>query len=147
MRHGLAESHFDTDFNRALSDIGKMQAENIAQQLLAEQGELPEHMLVSPLRRTQETAQQVHETLGMTRPFEDEALLIHSADHKLLGDYLLSHHSAKLMIVSHMPIVAELCQYLVPGCEVFGFQTAQVVKLVFDSSRKAAIEKIYLAKN
>ncbi|MGX5174527.1 phosphohistidine phosphatase SixA [Aliikangiella sp. IMCC44653] len=128
MRHGLAESDFDTDFNRALSSTGHQQSLDIAQQLKRELIK-PEYMLVSPFKRTQQTAELVHQGLGMSAPFETEEMLVHFADHQVLGDYLSCSEHSNLMVVSHMPIVAKLTQYLAPSCAIFGFQTAQVVHL------------------
>lgn len=131
MRHGLAESHFDTDFNRALSSVGEQQAANVAKKIVAEQAELPEKMLVSPFRRTQETARVIQPILGLNDDFETEDMLVHYGDHQILGDYLMTLEADKVIIVSHMPIVANLCQYLAPSANIFGFQTAQVAKLKF----------------
>ncbi len=131
MRHGLAVDNFESDFSRALSDTGKKQADDVANQLLAESSRLPANMLVSPFARTQSTAKIVHQTLGLSNPFETEDLLVHFADHKTLGDFLLASRYQNLMIVSHMPIVAQLCQYLSPDCDIYGFQTAQIVELNF----------------
>ena len=144
MRHGLAENEFDSDFNRALSTRGQAEALNVARQILAVEHPLPNHLLVSPFRRTQETARIVHKTLNLVEPYETDEMLVHFADHQLLGDYLLSLEQERVMIISHMPIVARLCQYLVPGCDVYGFQTAQVVKLVISDNNKANIEQQYL---
>jgi phosphohistidine phosphatase len=145
MRHGLAVDQFDSDFTRALSKTGKVQAENIGEQLLKDCDELPQRMLVSPFRRTQETAQIVHAALKLKDPFETEDMLVHFGDPRLLGDYLLSLNEERVMIVSHMPIVAQLCEYLAPGCGVYGFQTAQVVKLNAATSTTLAFAKSFLA--
>ncbi len=139
MRHGLAVSEFDTDFNRALSSVGQQQANNVANQLKTEGCNEPIEMLVSPFRRTQETAQIVHRELGLDKPFVTEELLVHFGDHKMLADYLLATDKPRLIIISHMPIVAKLCQYLSPGCNISGFQTAQAVRLSFESDESAAI--------
>lgn len=146
MRHGLAESEFDTDFNRALSAVGAAEAESVAQQMVNAEDILPQHMLVSPFRRTQETAKIVHGKLGLEAEFETEDMLVHFADHKLLADYLLTRSEKRLMVVSHMPIVARLCQYLDPSCQIYGFHTAQTVRLDFDSQQKARLMSSILAK-
>ncbi|TQV86535.1 phosphohistidine phosphatase SixA [Aliikangiella coralliicola] len=146
MRHGLAESEFDTDFNRALSAVGKSQAADVAEQLIKTEVELPDNMLVSPFRRTQETAQIVHQSLAIDKPFETEDLLVHFADPHLLGDFLLAAKFEKLIVVSHMPIVARLCQYLSPDCEIYGFQTAQVVKIEFDKNGVGKVNHSYLPR-
>lgn len=131
MRHGLAESQFDSDFNRALSKLGEQQAASVATKLLNSEDNLPQRMLVSPFRRTQETAKVVQSVLELDKDFETEDMLVHYGDHKILGDYLLTLADERVLIVSHMPIVASLCQYLSPTSNVFGFQTAQVAKLNF----------------
>ena len=51
MRHGLAESQFESDFTRALSLKGKKEALSVAQQLVDNENILPDKMLVSPFLR------------------------------------------------------------------------------------------------
>jgi phosphohistidine phosphatase len=162
MRHGLAKSEFSSDFERELSATGENEALRVVEQMLEQETELPQQMLVSPFKRTQQTANIVYKNLKIQAPFETEDMLVHFADAKLLGDYLLACGHKNLMIVSHMPIVAALCQYLVADCKIYAFATAQVVKLSFDmpvssseltsvqktqtlTAGKATIEKIYLA--
>jgi len=89
---------------------------------------------VSPFKRTLSTADIAYEMLPMKKPYKTDEMLVHFADHKILGDYLLACGYEKLLIVSHMPIVARLCQYLSPNCEIFGFETAQLVRLDFNNS-------------
>jgi len=144
MRHGLAQTEFESDFSRALSDIGKAQALDIARQLKNSGDPLPSKMLVSPFKRTQQTADIVHRELELNTPFETEEMLVHFADHQLLGDFLLANEFNDLMIVSHMPIVARLCQYLSPGCNIYGFNTAQVIRLKLPETGAAKVEKVYL---
>lgn len=147
MRHGLAEDQFDSDFNRALSQVGQVQAREVAEQLLQEAPDLPSKMMASPFRRTQETAQIVHQQLQLSIPIETEKMMVHFADHKILGDFLMECGFEKLIIVSHMPIVARLCQYLSPACNIYDFQTAQVVKFNFDPGGLAKVAKIYLPES
>lgn len=148
MRHGLAVDQFDSDFTRELSTVGAQQAHDVSLKIIAGSNEQPRDMLVSPLARTQSTANIVHKNLSLSQPFETEEMLVHSADHKILGDYLLASSFSDLIIVSHMPIVAQLCQYLVDDCEVFGFQTAQVVKIQFSQNSschfRGEISNVYL---
>ena len=132
MRHGLAVVRYQTDFDRALSKIGAMQAESACQQLLETGQPLPKQMLVSPFARTLSTADIVHNKLALESPYETDEMLVHSADHKILADFLLASEYQSLLIVSHMPIVARLCQYLSPGCDIYEFQTAQIVRLDFE---------------
>jgi len=131
MRHGLAVDNFTSDFSRDLSEIGKLQVIDVATQIKQNSNKLPLKMLVSPFKRTQETAKTFHQQLKMEQSFETEEMLVHFADHKILGDYLLACDEQELMIVSHMPIVALLCQYLVPNITIYGFQPAQLVRIDF----------------
>jgi len=146
MRHGLAENQFETVFSRALSATGEKQALSVTQQLLKTEGALPSKMLVSPFQRTQETADIVHKALGLTEAYKNEELLVHFADHRLLADFLMASQYDNLIVISHMPIVAELCQYMVAGCDIYGFQTAQMVRIEFDDNQTAKISDIYLPK-
>lgn len=147
MRHGLAEDSFESDFTRPLSKTGRLQAANTAEQLINDSEQLPRDMLVSPFSRTQSTAKIVHQKLALSHPFETDEMLVHFADHKILGDFLLASRYRDLIIVSHMPIVARLCQYLSPGCDIYGFQTAQIVRMDFDSNKQKTqigrVNKIY----
>lgn len=151
MRHGLAENDFDTDFNRALSSIGANEVTSSMTKMLEEALEKPTRLLVSPFRRTQETAAIVerlinqYNSAGNLVQIELEEMLVHFADHQLLANYLLSIEDEKLMIVSHMPIVARLCQTLVYDCDVYGFQTAQIVKINFDDQQQGKIVAQYYA--
>jgi len=131
MRHGLAVDQFESDFSRELSKEGERQAENSIKQVISDSASNPSQMLVSPFTRTKATADIAHRILGLTSPYQTEEMLVHFADHKILGDFLLASNFQDLLIVSHMPIVAKLCQYLAPGCDIFGFQTAQIVRLDF----------------
>jgi len=147
MRHGLAQAEFESDFSRALSDVGKAQARDVARQIKNSGEPLPVKMLVSPFKRTQQTASIVHQELGLVEPFETEEMLVHFADHQLLGDFLLASEFHDLMIVSHMPIVARLCQYLSPGCGIYGFNTAQTVRLCLPESGEVKVEQNYLPES
>jgi len=151
MRHGLAVDQFDTDYSRALSKTGEIQAENTTEQLLMTQSPLPSDMLVSPFARTISTANIVHKKLALKSSYKTDEMLVHFADHKILGDFLLASKYQHLLIVSHMPIVARLCQYLAPECEVYGFQTAQIVRLDFEqrisSASVAKVTQIILSEN
>jgi len=131
MRHGLAESRFESDFTRPLSVVGAAQAKNVATQIKQDSELQPINMLVSPFARTQSTAEIVHSTLLMKQAFETEEMLVHFADHRILGEFLKSCNFEYLILISHMPIVAYLCDYLCDNIEMKGFETAQAVRLDF----------------
>ncbi|MBL4786553.1 MAG: histidine phosphatase family protein [Cohaesibacteraceae bacterium] len=149
MRHGLAESQFESDFSRALSSVGAIQAKNVASQIKQDSDLQPINMLVSPFARTQSTAEIVHSTLSMKQAFETEEMLVHFGDHRILGEFLKSCDFEYLILISHMPIVAYLCHYLCDNIEMNGFETAQAVRLDFNGDNslrnvKAIHTKTYL---
>ena len=131
MRHGLAESNFQEDFSRKLSNIGAQEVESVSEQIKLDGGVQPLNILASPFARTQSTAQIVHSHLGIKNNIQTDEMLVHFADHRVLGEYLLNCNFEYLIIVSHMPIVAYLCRYLCSDGELGGFQTAQTVRLDF----------------
>ncbi len=154
MRHGLAVDQFDSDFSRELSDFGMLQARDVAMQIKNAPEPHPDTMLVSPFCRTQMTAKIVHQVLSLEKEFVTDDRLVHFADHRLLGDFLLASPYENLIIVSHMPIVAHLCNYLLSSDQIFGFETAQVVhmsiksndtEMCYPETIDAKIEKIYQA--
>lgn len=153
MRHGLAEKDFDTDFNRALSSVGENEAKASVSKMLVDTSEKPTRLLVSPFRRTQETAAVVERLINQNNSTEElvqielEEMLVHFADHQLLANYLLSLEEERIMIVSHMPIVARLCQALIVDCDIYGFQTAQIVKIDFDDQQQGKVVEQYYANN
>jgi len=127
MRHGLAENQFDSDFNRALSATGAKQAQSVAQQIMAD-GLMPTRLIASPYRRTQETAQVVRDTLGLDLPIESDEQFVHFADHRVAASYLAALDDPAVMVISHMPIVAKMSQYLDASLTLSGFQTAQALR-------------------
>ncbi len=146
MRHGLAESRFESDFSRPLSSVGARQAKSVATQIKQESELQPLNMLVSPFARTQSTAEIVHSTLSMTQAFETEEMLVHFGDHRILAEFLKSCNFEYLILISHMPIVAYLCHYLCDNIEIDGFETAQAVRLDFHLNSSTAHHQVTHAK-
>jgi len=105
LRHGEA-GYAPADHERTLTKTGQTQ---IRQQYfwLKEQGLKPELILYSPYQRTFETA-------GLATDFfpevtlQVEPLLTPDADPALAASFLLSLEQKRIMVVSHMPMVADL---------------------------------------
>ena len=106
-------------------------------------GLMPETILVSPFKRTQQTADHLIETLGFSGTRESDEMFVHFADHELAASYLDAHPATQLMVVSHMPIVARMSRYLDPNCGIDGFQTAQIVRFQ-RVGNSLKMDKIYL---
>ncbi|MDH5432418.1 MAG: phosphohistidine phosphatase SixA [Gammaproteobacteria bacterium] len=132
MRHGLAKSEFTSDFERELSEVGAKQAQSVVRKWLLDNHDMPDKMLISPFKRTQQTAHVVLSEMDCPIESETEEMLVHFADHRVLASYLLSQESENLWVVSHMPIVARLTAYLTNNDTIAGFETAQLVGVKFD---------------
>ena len=141
MRHGEAEPYQEMDRERALSNFGLQQAEDVGQQL-AEYvkvnfaGENITAGLVSPYVRAQQTYEQVSKHIEI-KSKEDCDMVLPESDSELFADYLhalAAHVNApeNLLIVSHMPFVSLLADEL---CDDFNgkiFATADMLIIDYD---------------
>ena len=82
VRHGEASAGWDGDADPGLSDLGRSQADRVADAL---RGHAGCDLVVSPLRRTRETALPVAEALGATPRIEP-----------LVGEVVAPAHAASL---------------------------------------------------
>lgn len=137
MRHGLAVDQFDSDFSRELSEHGAEQVRDVCQQILKAK-DLPTEVLSSPFERTQATAEIAKQVLDIPSAIQTEEMLVHFADHQVVGEYLKVTEFEKLLVVTHMPIIARLAHYLDADCAVSSFSTAQVAR--FDKTDKGTFE-------
>ena len=124
-RHGEAQPFVVRDEERALTNYGQSRAREQAQ-LLAELGFKPDEIIHSPFVRTTQTADICQEVL--------QAPLIRSDNCLLHGGYpeqvpLVFSPAKSILLVSHMPLVGRLVQYLCPRSEVYGLPVAGFVRL------------------
>jgi len=109
MRHGKAEPYADSDRDRALTSRGRRDAAE-AGRVLAAQGVVPDHALVSPSLRTRETWDEV--VAALESPPEVTFLedLYGAEPHEILEAVRMVPAEAEVvMVVGHNPGV----QYLV----------------------------------
>ena len=113
MRHGEAESGFASgggDAQRQLTETGHRQTV-LAGERLQESGFAPEEIWVSPYLRTQQTATNVLQAYGssdfLTQPF-----LVPDAHTAEVVDAMSTFSDKALLLVSHMPLVANLVSVL-----------------------------------
>ena len=115
MRHAKAEQAGPSDFERALADRGRADAE-AAGAWLAEQGWVPDHALVSAALRTQQTFKSVAAGGGFDlEPNLDRSL--YSADPESVLDLvrLVPAEVETLLVVGHNPTMGSLAQLLHDG--------------------------------
>lgn len=129
LRHGEAEARASTDAERALTARGQQQAQ-IVGQWLAGQGLRPDAVVSSPYRRAQETAAAV--LAGAAWPSEVPILLcdalVPEGDPRQVERWLAPRPESVILVVSHMPLVAQLLSWLDGGVlvEGIGFGLAEL---------------------
>jgi phosphohistidine phosphatase len=134
MRHADARWQ-DTglsDLERPLNRRGTAAAETMARRLL-ELALVPQLLLVSPARRTQQTGEILAQVLSLPARLviSDEALYLASAADLLRAVQATGPRVAHLLVVAHNPGVSELVQQLVPEAEASGLATAALCSIEF----------------
>ncbi len=109
MRHAQAENGFE-DFERALTDRGRSQAETVGR-LLAERGYVPDHVICSAARRTRQTLDGVLGAMEPgARPEVDYSEAAYSAGVDTLLELVnqVDPDARTVLVVAHNPTVAQL---------------------------------------
>jgi phosphohistidine phosphatase len=140
MRHGNASHHADSDETRPLTSIGK--SESLASFKHWEQ-ELytVEKLISSPYLRAQQTAAMVTKAAkkagcNLAKNEIWESITpdghVEAVADQILAEY--QQNKQNILLVSHMPFVAKLNQYLQFGKQKNGheFTTGQIVILYFE---------------
>ncbi len=136
MRHGEAEPWQRSDSDRNLTDHGVAQATWMGNHLLAWVGASVDHVWVSPYVRAQQTWQSVSQNWLFPLDVQTVDDIIPEGDPSAVLDYLLAfvqvNNPQCLMLVSHLPLVADLVLGLVPNAPLRSFSTASVVAIEWD---------------
>lgn len=125
LRHGEAEPYAGSDAQRELTLRGKSETRTQAEKLLAIDFE-PEEIIHSPFTRTCQTADICHEVFPAAA-IKSHSGLMHSADVNQIP-YLLNQQKSVLM-VSHMPLVARIVNFLCPSTDIYGFSVSGFVRI------------------
>lgn len=142
MRHG--DAHWKDpgrpDMERPLSRRGSAGAEAMGRRLL-ELKLVPDLLLMSPARRTLQTAEIVARELALParRVVPEETLYLASAADILKVVHATGPRVAHLMVVTHNPGVSELIEQLAPDARIDGLATAALCSLTFSSSDWSAL--------
>jgi phosphohistidine phosphatase len=143
MRHADARwKNASSDLERALSRRGTASAELMARRLL-ELELMPDLVLVSPARRTQQTAEILARELSLVprRVLREESLYLASCADLLALVKRTGPRVAHLMLVGHNPGVSELMQRLLPEHDSSGgLSTAGVCSIGLECEAWTAIE-------
>jgi phosphohistidine phosphatase len=129
-----------SDLERPLNRRGLAAAEAMARRLL-ELALVPELVLVSPSRRTQQTGEIVARVLALPARLvmSDESLYLASAADLLKVAQATGPRVTHLLVVGHNPGVSELVQQLVPAAEASGLATAALCSIAFECDHWTAI--------
>lgn len=142
MRHGEArwKDSGTEDFARALSRRGTAGAQAVAARL-RELALLPDRVVTSPARRTEQTADIVAQELGLPARYvlREEGLYLASAAELLKIVQATGPRIAHLMIIAHNPGVSELAQVLAPEEEATQLPAAGLCSIAFETSDWQAI--------
>ena len=113
LRHAKAvPSSPSGDFERELAPRGRKDAARIGAYLQAE-GLVPEHILISPARRTTETADLVREAFSSQPPLEGDRTLYLAEPHAILEAIRATEPEIdRLLVVGHNPGIADLADLL-----------------------------------
>lgn len=116
LRHGQAGHNFPTDFERELTDEGKLASTNVGK-FCAEMDIHFTHAFVSPLVRAKQTAKAVLKKLPEIELIETE-YLTPERDPKNLFDLLSSYsNDSRILLVTHEPLVSSCISALISGTE------------------------------
>ena len=135
MRHGQAQAMAHSDQSRELTSYGKFEAENVASWLVNQKKHF-DAIFVSPYVRAQQTAKIVKSilvtktsltTLDFITP-EDSAKKMHN----FIDVNFIDNPQAKVLIVSHMPLVCYLVAEFTEGLHAPLFQTASIAEIEYD---------------
>lgn len=118
LRHGEAESYANSDESRALTDKGRKDVSNVAQQFVARA--LPiDRCFASPFLRAQQTAGLFVPHLSSHLPkqveIEIEPRLTPDVRAFLVVQFLESIDAENILLVSHNPLLSELLALLNQG--------------------------------
>lgn len=112
LRHGEAEAHARSDAERNLTERGRRDVRRSATFL---RGRALGAILVSPLQRAQQTADEVRRALGYQGPCETVDWLTPEADLDEALRALDLRGENDLLLVTHQPFVGGLAGWLLNG--------------------------------
>ena len=112
LRHGQAEPQAAADAQRRLTEEGRREVRLMAQRLV---GEPLDIILASPYVRAQQTAELVREHLQMRRAIVTVDWATPDDDPLAALDHLAERSEARVLLVSHQPLVGQLLSLAVDG--------------------------------
>lgn len=143
IRHATANNIRITqhDNTRNLSELGKLQAKNIAAQL-KQKNCLPDYLICSPTNRTRETATLLCQTLAINPYLIKINDILYSGDTEDILNTLCCVTTAQaLFVVGHNPHLSELAHLLCNTTKTIMLPPAGVIGLEFEIENWHALTK------
>lgn len=138
MRHGEAQAQAATDSLRPLTEHGRIEVQHMAQWLVESYSAF-DYVWVSPYLRTRETAALILERLPQTTKLEVLPELVPEAPAFALQqrvDLLLAAEpAAKILMVSHMPLVSFLVEAFTTAGQAPVFSTAALCCIHYSTAK------------
>jgi phosphohistidine phosphatase len=129
IRHGTAEDRARTDADRALTAVGRIEAERAGDRVVAIGGAPVDSIISSPYLRARQTAELVAERLGFRDEVSiDDALCPEAPPagvRELLARLTGRRH---VILVAHEPILSAICELLL-GIPVSALGRAEVLSM------------------
>lgn len=128
IRHGTAEDRARTDAERALTPLGRVEAQRAGERL-AKSAPPADQIIASPYLRARQTADLVAECLGFRDEVATDAALCPDAPPAGVRD-LLARLTGKrhVILVAHEPILSATCELLL-GVTVPSLGRAEVLSM------------------
>lgn len=155
MRHGEAEPQYLSDSERQLTAAGQAEVSQMAEWLHHHYSAF-DRIFSSPYRRTQQTAALLVQKVGATQAVELNTDLVPEGNAQLVVDFLdmlyAENPHAKILVVSHMPLVSFLVEAFTRSGQTPIFDTAGVACIDYHQRKGMLLEYacpslIHLAKS
>ena len=111
LRHGESAGVAASDSERPLTDLGRQQTKQVAEQARERLPEL-DAVLVSPKLRARQTCEIACSILEKAPEITTTGLLKPNADVEALGAFLEQREIDSALLVSHQPLAGRLLEYL-----------------------------------
>ena len=143
LRHGQAEPQAASDAARELTAHGRQEVQQAAAQLF---GRPLTAIMASPYVRAQQTAELVRLELGFSGSVQTVSWLTPDSDPRDALKYLDEREHAKVLLVSHQPLIGALGGLLVHGHrqEPLPMRTASLAELEGDIPAAGLMELLAL---
>ena len=142
MRHGNASQlPGQSDWDREISVLGKMEIEKSASEL-KERNLKPDLVLVSPIKRAQQTFEilQSHFKTNLTK--YDSNALIYTAPLSGILSELEAYDESSILLIGHQPLLGDFIHHSLSKRMMVEVPTASVTSLVFPAGFKSGKAKV-----